>query len=186
MRKEIRLAGTGGQGLILAGVIIAEAAGVYEGKKVIQTQSYGPEARGGASKSDVIISSEEILYPKPRKIDILACLSQKACDAYLKDLKEDGIIIFDNFYVKRCLIKNCCGLPLSQTTRQRFGREIFTNIVLLGAISEITKIVSLDSLKKALQHRVPPATIESNLQALELGVEIAQQYHNPLSTSSSD
>ncbi len=181
MRKDIRLAGTGGQGLILAGIILAEAAGVYEGKKVIQTQSYGPEARGGASKSDVIISSEEILYPKPRKIDILACLSQKACDAYLKDLKEEGIVIFDNFYVRSCPAKNCLGLSLSQTTRQRFGREIFTNIVLLGAISEITKVVTLESLKKALQHRVPPATIESNLQALELGVEIAKTHTRTLS-----
>jgi 2-oxoglutarate ferredoxin oxidoreductase subunit gamma len=174
MRKEIRLAGTGGQGLILAGVILAEAAGVYEGKKVIQTQSYGPEARGGASKTDVIISDSEILYPKARQLDILACLSQKSCDTYIKDLKQDGTIINDSFYVKSCSIKNCTNLPLSQRTRERFGREIFMNIVLLGALSELTKIVTLDSLKKALQNQVPPATLENNLRALELGVEIAK------------
>lgn len=177
MRKEIRLAGTGGQGLILAGEILAEAAGVYEGKKVIQTQSYGPEARGGASKTDVIISDEEILYPKARAVDILACLSQKSCDAYLKDLKEDGVIIYDKYYVKCCIARNCHGLSLSETTRQKFGREIFMNIVLLGALSEITKIITIDSLKKALKDRVPPATIENNLQALDLGVEIVKGLH---------
>ena len=175
MRKEIRLAGTGGQGLILAGVILAEAAGVYEGKKVIQTQSYGPEARGGASKTDVIISDEEILYPKARRVDILACLSQKSCDSYLKDLKEDGIIINDSFYVRTCNAKNCYKLPLSEQTRKRFGREIFMNIVLLGALSEVTKIVTLESLKKALATQVPPATLENNLLALDLGVEIVRK-----------
>jgi 2-oxoglutarate ferredoxin oxidoreductase subunit gamma len=174
MRKEIRLAGTGGQGLLKAGEILAEAAGVYEGKKVIQTQSYGPEARGGASKTDVIISDEEILYPKARRVDIICCLSQKSVDAYLKDLKDDGVVIADSFYVKRCEAKNCYKLPLSEQTRQQLGRELFTNIVLLGALAEITKIVSLDSLRKALTTRVPPATIEQNLKALELGVEIVK------------
>lgn len=177
MRKEIRLAGTGGQGLILAGVILAEAAGVYEGKKVIQTQSYGPEARGGASKTDVIISDEEIFYPKARRLDILACLSQKSCDAYLKDLKEDGIVINDSFYVKSCPIKNCTNLPLSQRTREKFGHEIFMNIVLLGALSELTKIVKLNSLQKALRSQVPPATLENNLLALALGVTIVKEQH---------
>lgn len=172
MRKEIRLAGTGGQGLILAGVILAEAAGVYEGKKVIQTQSYGPEARGGASKTDVIISEQTILYPKARQVDILACLSQKSCDAYLKDLKENGIVINDAFYVKNCNFKNCYSLPLSEMTRKQFGREIFMNIVLLGALAELTKIVTLDSLKKALRQEVPLTTLENNLRALELGALI--------------
>jgi len=175
MRKEIRLAGTGGQGLLKAGEILAEAAGVYENKKVIQTQSYGPEARGGASKCDVIISDEEILYPKARQVDIICCLSQKSVDAYLKDLKEDGIVIVDSFYVKQCNAKNVFPMPLSSETRSKFGRELFTNIVLLGALAETTKIVSIESLRKALANRVPPATIDTNLKALELGVSIAQQ-----------
>ncbi|MBS4015721.1 MAG: 2-oxoacid:acceptor oxidoreductase family protein [Candidatus Latescibacteria bacterium] len=177
MRKEIRLAGTGGQGLILAGVILAEAAGVYEGKKVIQTQSYGPEARGGASKTDVIISDQEILYPKARNVDILVCLSQKSCDSYLHDLVEDGVAIYDNFYVKNCASNHCFGLPLSVKTRGKFNREIFMNIVLLGALSEITKITQLDSLKKAIQSHVPAATLENNLQALDLGVEVVKSTH---------
>lgn len=174
MRNEIRLAGTGGQGLILAGVILAEAVGVYEGKKVIQTQSYGPEARGGASKTDVIISDHEIWYPKARKVNILACLSQKAVDSYLTDIAPDGITIYDNFYVRSCVTKHCYGLPLAIKTRERFGREIFMNIVLLGSLAEITKITSVESLKQAIRHHVPPATLENNLHALDLGVEIAQ------------
>lgn len=177
MRKEIRLAGTGGQGLILAGVILAEAAGVYENKKVIQTQSYGPEARGGASKTDIIISDNEILYPKARRVDVLACLSQKSCDSYLGDLTEDGIVIYDDFYVKNCSSRYCYGLPLSIKTRAHFGREIFMNIVLLGTLSELTKTVKIDSLKKALRNNVPLATLENNLQALDLGVEIAKTLH---------
>ncbi len=177
MRKEIRLAGTGGQGLILAGVILAEAAGVYENKKVFQTQSYGPEARGGASKTDVIISNQDILYPKARKVDILVCLSQKSCDSYIKDLVPDGLVIYDDFYVKNCPVKECHGLALARRTREIFGREIFMNIVLLGALSEITKVVTLDSLKQALRNNVPAAMLENNLRALVLGREIAESVH---------
>ncbi|MEO0076928.1 MAG: 2-oxoacid:acceptor oxidoreductase family protein [candidate division WOR-3 bacterium] len=174
MRKEIRLAGTGGQGLLKAGEILAEAIGVYEGKKVIQTQSYGPEARGGASKTDIIIADQEIFYPKARQLDIICCLSQKSVDAYLSDLKPDGIVIADSFYVKRCLAKNLFHLPLSERARQELGRELFTNIVLLGALSEITKIVKIESLQKALAHRVPPTTLEQNAKALQLGRKIAR------------
>lgn len=174
MYKEIRLAGTGGQGLILAGVILAEAVGVYEGKKVVQTQSYGPEARGGASRTDVIISDTDILYPKARHLDILVCLSQKSYDSYINDLKPDGIAIYDNFYVRATGKCQEYALPLAIKTRERFGREIFMNIVLLGALSEITKIVRLESLKKAVASHVPKITLENNLLALELGSEIGK------------
>ncbi|MCS7258990.1 MAG: 2-oxoacid:acceptor oxidoreductase family protein [candidate division WOR-3 bacterium] len=174
MYKEIRLAGTGGQGLILAGVILAEAVGVYEGKKVIQTQSYGPEARGGASRTDVIISDTDILYPKARHLDILACLSQKSYDSYINDLKEGGIVIYDTFYVQATAANKGYGLPLAIRTRERFGREIFMNIVLLGALAEITGIVKIESLKKAVANHVPKVTLEHNLKALELGSEIGR------------
>ncbi|MCX8015056.1 MAG: 2-oxoacid:acceptor oxidoreductase family protein, partial [candidate division WOR-3 bacterium] len=86
----------------------------------------------------------------------------------------DGITIYDNFYVRSCVTKHCYGLPLAITTRERFGREIFMNIVLLGSLAEITKITTVDSLKQAIRHHAPPATLENNLQALNLGVEIAQ------------
>src|SRR5512142_1072470 len=95
-RYEIRLSGTGGQGLIIAGIILAEAAGIYDGKYVCQTQSYGPEARGGASKAEVVISDEEIDYPMAIKPDVLLAMSQKACDSYLFDLKPGGTLIVDS------------------------------------------------------------------------------------------
>src|SRR5512139_2762594 len=98
-RYEIRLSGSGGQGLILAGVILAEAAGIHDGKYVCQTQSYGPEARGGASKAEVIISDEEIDYPKAMKPDLLLAMNQRSCDTYLFDLKPNGVLVVDSTFV---------------------------------------------------------------------------------------
>src|SRR5512138_1966714 len=94
-RYEIRLAGEGGQGLILAGIILGEAAAIYDGKKAIQTQSYGPEARGGASKSEVIVSTSDIDYPKVTSADALVVMSQEACDKYAADLQREGLMIVD-------------------------------------------------------------------------------------------
>lgn len=172
MRTEVRLAGTGGQGLILAGVILAEASGVYEGHQVVQTQSYGPEARGGASKSDVIISDEDILYPKTRILDILACLSQGSADAYVKDLKASGKLITDSTFVFSCAREDSVCVPLTQATRDKFGRDMFTNIVLLGAVASITGIVKLESLQAAVKTHVPPATVDTNMAALQLGYQL--------------
>ena len=100
-RYEVRLSGEGGQGLILAGVILAEAAAIYDNKNAIQTQSYGPEARGGACKSEVIISEDEIDYPKATRIDLLLALTQEACDRYAGELKQEGILVADSFAVER-------------------------------------------------------------------------------------
>jgi 2-oxoglutarate ferredoxin oxidoreductase subunit gamma len=174
MRTEVRLAGTGGQGLILAGVILAEACGVNEEKQVVQTQSYGPEARGGASKSDVIISDEEILYPKTRKLDVLACLSQDSANAFVRDLRPGGLLITDSTFVHSCSREDAICVPLTQATRDRFGRDIFANIVLLGTIASVTGLVELESLEQAVKNRVPPATLENNVAALRLGFELGK------------
>lgn len=174
MRTEVRLAGTGGQGLILAGVILAEACGVYEGKQVVQTQSYGPEARGGASKSDVVVSDEEILYPKARQLDVLACLSQDSANAFVKDLKPAGLLITDSTFVHTCSREDAVCVPLTQATRDKFGRDIFANIVLLGTIASVTGMVKLESLEKAVKNRVPPATLENNVTALKLGFDLGK------------
>jgi len=99
-RYEIRLSGAGGQGLILAGKILAEAAAIYENKNATQSQSYGPEARGGASRSEVIISDGDIDFPKASALDLLLCLTQEACDKYVGDLKTDGLLIVDSRFVK--------------------------------------------------------------------------------------
>jgi 2-oxoglutarate ferredoxin oxidoreductase subunit gamma len=175
MRTEVRLAGTGGQGLILAGVILAEACGVHEGKQVVQTQSYGPEARGGASKSDVIVSDEEVLYPKARVLNVLACLSQGSADAYVKDLRPEGTLITDSTFVYNCSRGDAVCVPLTQATRDKFGRDVFANIVLLGTIASVTAIVKLESLEKSVRSRVPPATVENNIAALALGYRLGEE-----------
>ncbi len=175
MKVELRLAGTGGQGVILASIILAEAAGVHEGRQVVQTQSYGPEARGGASKADVIISDQPILYPKSRKLDVLVSLSQQAADKYFDDLKVRGIAIIDSFYVRECPRQGALCLPLSETSREQLGRELYTNILTLGALARVTGLVRLESLQKALANRAPARTIDTNRRALELGWHLAEK-----------
>lgn len=184
MKKiEIRFAGTGGQGVILASVVFAEAAGVHEGWQVVQTQSYGPEARGGASKADVIISDQPILFPKCRKLDFLVCLSQPAVEKYLSDLKVRGMAITDRFYVRECPHPKTVCLPLSETARQELGRELFTNIVTVGAVARITGLVTLESLKKTVASRVPKQFIDINVKAIELGWHLGEKTTPPLSNT---
>ena len=172
MKTEIRLAGTGGQGAILASVILAEAAGVHEGQYVVQTQSYGPEARGGASHADVIISDEPVLYPKSRRLDVLVCLSQQAVDKYMDDLKVRGTAIVDGFYVRECPREGAVCLAMAETARNKLGRELFTNILMLGALARVTGIVKLDSLEKSVANRVPVKALELNRKAMALGWEL--------------
>lgn len=173
MKTEIRLAGTGGQGVILASVILAEAAGVHEGRFVVQTQSYGPEARGGASRADVIIADEPILYPKCRKLDVLVCLSQLAAEKYFEDLKVRGTAIIDSFYVRECPREGAICVPMTETARTELGRELFTNIVMLGVLARITRAVKLESLEKAVANRAPAKTLDLNKKALALGWQLA-------------
>jgi 2-oxoglutarate ferredoxin oxidoreductase subunit gamma len=118
-KTEIRLSGSGGQGLILAGVILAEAAAIYEGKNAVQTQSYGPEARGGSSKSEVIISDSEILYPKTTRLDYLLALNQESCDKYAHDLKDDGLLLVDTDAVEHLPPVKSISLPLVRTAREK-------------------------------------------------------------------
>jgi len=174
-RYELRFSGAGGQGLILAGVIMAEAASIYDGKQAVQSQSYGPEARGGASKSEVIISDDPIDYPKATVVDALLALTQEACDKYSHDLKEGGVLLIDsdlvlnepkgNFQVTKFNITN--------TAKNEVGREIVTNIVALGAMVALTGAVSRESAEKAVLSRVPEAFLELNKKAFNLGYEKA-------------
>jgi len=172
MKTEIRLAGTGGQGVILASVILAEAAGVHEGRHVVQTQSYGPEARGGASRADVIISDEPILYPKSRRLDVLVCLSQPAADKYFDDLRVNGIAIIDGFHVRECPRAGAICLPMAETARSELGRELFTNILMLGVLARAAAVVRLESLEQAVASRVPAKALDLNRKALTLGWEL--------------
>ena len=176
-RYEARLSGSGGQGMILAGVILAEAAGIFDGKFVTQTQSYGPEARGGASRSDVIISDEEIDYPKAEELDLLLTLTQQAYDSYYKLLKPGKILIYDCDYVsptKKDADYEVAGYPITAVAREYVGKEIVANIVALGIIAEKTKIVTRGAIENAVLQRVPKGTEALNRRALEVGYELAQ------------
>jgi len=174
-KVEIRLSGSGGQGLILAGLILAEAAAIYEGMNAVQTQSYGPEARGGASRSEVIISTDEILFPKTKRLDYLLALNQESCDRYTRDLKEDGLLLIDSDAVDHIPPVKAVSLPLVRTAREKVGKVMTTNIVSLGALVGLSSVVSKDSLKKAVLSRVPRGTEELNLKALQLGYQLADK-----------
>jgi 2-oxoglutarate ferredoxin oxidoreductase subunit gamma len=175
-RYEIRLSGSGGQGLVTAGIILAEALGVYDHKHVCQSQSYGPEARGGASKSEVIVGREEIDYPKAIKPDVLLAMNQNACDAYLFDLKPGGTLIVDSTMVKQLPTTRAVALPFTGIARTEIGKEAVANIVALGALAAITKVVSLKGLESAVLGRVPPGTEEVNRQALKAGIKAARRW----------
>ncbi len=174
-RLEIRLSGSGGQGLILAAIILAEAAGVYDGKYVAQTQSYGPEARGGASKAEVVISDEEIDYPMATRPDLLLAMSQSACDAYYYDLKPEGMLVVDSTLVTSTPTTKAVCIPFTQLARQELGREMAANIVALGALATLVKVVSPEALEAAVLSRAPAGTEELNRRALELGSRKAQE-----------
>ena len=174
-RYEIRFSGAGGQGLILAGVIMAEAASIYDGIQAVQSQSYGPEARGGASKSEVIISDGPIDYPKATSVDALLALTQEACDKYSHDLKEGGILLIDSDLVHATAGRELQGVafPITNTAKNEVGREIVTNIVALGAMVALTEAVTRESAEKAVLARVPAAFLELNKKAFNLGYEKA-------------
>jgi len=174
-RYELRFSGSGGQGLITAGIIMAKAASIYEGKQAVQSQSYGPEARGGSSKSEVIISDGPIDYPKATTVDALLAMTQEACDKYTHDLKDGGILLVDSDLVKNLPQGNfkIVSFPIINTAKTDVGREIVANIVALGAMVALTGQVSLENAEKAVLSSVPEAFIELNRKAFSIGFERA-------------
>lgn len=174
-RYEIRLSGSGGQGLILMGIVLAEAIGVYDGKYVAQTQSYGPEARGGSSKSEVIVSDEEIDYPKAMKLDLLLAMNQKSCDEFYPDLKPEGMLIVDSTFVTQVPTQRALQVPVTRIAREKFKREVVANIIALGALTQLTQIVSPKAIESAVLARVPKGTEKLNRDALRAGMAAAKK-----------
>ena len=174
-RFDIRLSGSGGQGLILMGIILAEAIGIYDGKYVAQTQSYGPEARGGSSKAEVVVSDQEIDYPKALKLDLLLAMNQKSCDDYYMDLKPKGILVVDSTFVNQVPIPRVYQIPFTRIARDKFKREMVANIIALGAISRLTPIVSARAIEAAVLARVPKGTEKLNRDALRAGISAAKK-----------
>ncbi len=181
MRKDIRIAGFGGQGIILAGIVTGKAAALLDNLNAVQTQSYGPEARGGASKTEVVISDEKIDYPKVQRPDIFVALSQAGLDAYLHDLKEGGILIIDPDMIKEEELLpfveehdiKLYKAPVTRTAVEKIGLKIVANIVMIGAITRMTKVISEEAARQAVAESVPPGTEKKNLEAFEAGAELA-------------
>lgn len=174
-RVEIRLAGEGGQGMILAGIVLAEAAAIYDNKNATQTQSYGPEARGGASKAEVVIGKEKIDYPEVLNADALVALSQEACDKYAQNLKKGGILIVDEEKVSRVPVSNAVKAPITRMALEVTGKAITANVVALGVLVGLTEVVSRQAIEKAVLARAPKGTEEMNKAALNAGLEFAKK-----------
>jgi len=176
-RYEIRFSGSGGQGLILAGVIFAEAAAIYDNQNAVQSQSYGPEARGGASKSEVIISDEVIDFPKATSIDLMLALTQEACVKYYKDIKADGTLLVDEDFVREIPkgTFKVISLPIIRTASEEIGKAFAANIVAIGTIAAITGRVSREAVEKAVLSRVPKGTEDLNRKALLAGYDLVKR-----------
>lgn len=172
---EFLLSGSGGQGLVLAGLILAEGA-VKAGKNVIQTQTYGPEARGGASRAEVITSDGEIDYPKVVRPDLLLAMSQEAYDRYAPLAKRsNALVLIDQEFVTEPSDQedNLVALPLTKAAAERIGKALVANMVALGALMAFTRVFSPQLLEAALLDRVPAGSEELNLKAFRLGLEMA-------------
>jgi len=173
-RYEIRFSGSGGQGIIMAAIVLAEAAGVYEDKYVCQTQSYGPEARGGTSKAEVVISNEPIDYPRTIKPDVLLAMNQASTDTYFWDLKPDGLLVVDETIVKQIPTSRVVAIPFTHIARNELGKEVVANIVALGAVGYLCQEISLKMLELALMNRVPKGYKDINRKALRIGIRTAK------------
>jgi len=172
MRYEIRIAGTGGQGVITAGLILAEA-GIFNGHHVVHTQNYGPEARGGTSVCGVIFSDEEIEYPKTLALDLLLALNQQACDKNLPDMKPDGLVIVDSDQVQKVQWGKTLKAPISSKAKETPNNTRTVNILALGTLVAACPLVSPISARKAMAHVMSRDT-KLNLAALEQGLKLGR------------
>lgn len=174
-RAEIRLSGTGGQGIILGGILLAESA-VLDGKEVVQTQSYGPEARGGASKAEVIISDKKILYPKVVIPEFLLIMSAEAARLYANNVSKDGLIVVDETTVHDlpAVEARVLWVPLTELAKEKLGNEMTANVLAIGTLAAAGDLVSKDALEKAIRMRLPKVAA-LNLEALRLGWELGKK-----------
>lgn len=178
-RTEIRLAGEGGQGMILAGIILAEAAAIYDGKQATQTQSYGPEARGGASRSEVVISDVEIDHPEVLSADVVVALSQEAYRKFARTVHAGGLLIVDEDRVAVHADFTGVKVPVARIAHEATGKPITANTVALGVLVGMTGVVSREALEKAVVARAPKGTDEMNRKALQAGFAAAEKIKAP-------
>ncbi len=173
MRIEVRFAGFGGQGIIKSGIITATAACIYGGKSAVQTQSYGPESRGGACKSEVVIAEEEIDFPKVVEPDVLVVMSQHAYNEYAENVKSGGTVILDPDMIPREKdLKDVKVFRVPATgIAEKLGKRIVANIVMLGAFVSITRLLDENAVRESIKANIPKGTEELNLAAFAKGYE---------------
>ena len=176
-RCRMVFSGSGGQGVITAAIILAEAAVLHEALTAVQTQAYGAAARGGATRSDVIISDVPINFPKVIQPNVLVCLTQEAYNKFSDIIRPGGLMIMDTRYVQPQLKVDAVQrqLPMYQTVMDKIGKPIVFNICMLGAVVGLTGLVRAESIMKVLEQRIPSGFLEMNRQALELGLEIGRE-----------
>ncbi len=172
--------GSGGQGVITAAIFLAEAAVLYENLIAVQSQSYGPEARGGATRSDVIIAESQIHFPKVLQPNVLICLTQQAYANYFSILRPGGLLLTDTHYVKlgKKVDARQVELPMYETVMEKIGRPIVFNICMLGAILGLTKLVRPESIMKVLETQIPASFLDMNRQALDIGLKLGEGLGN--------
>ncbi|MGD0146336.1 MAG: 2-oxoacid:acceptor oxidoreductase family protein [Nitrososphaerales archaeon] len=175
-RIEIRFGGSGGQGVVLAARILGEAA-VLDGKNVLQTQAYGAEARGSLTKSEVIISDGKIGFPAVRDLDLLVTMSQEAANSLVKGLKETGRLIVDSSNVTHVPETKAViyMLPITETTKKKLGNGFYANMVMLGALTRITNVVTSESVEKAICESLAEKHTEINIKAFREGLQLRPQ-----------
>jgi len=175
-RCRLVFSGSGGQGVVTAAVILAEAAVLYENLIAVQSQAYGPAARGGATRSDVIISDSDINYPKVIQPNVLVCLTQEAYNNFYPIIRPGGLLITDSRYVKiqRKVDAQQKELPIHQAVMEKIGKPIVFNICMLGTVISLTDLVKSESIMKVLKNRIPSSFLEMNRKALDLGMKLAE------------
>ena len=175
-RCRLVFSGSGGQGVITAAIILAEAAVLHENLIAVQSQSYGPEARGGATRSDVIIAESPIYFPKVIQPNVLVCLTQQAYANYFSILRPGGLFVTDSRYVKlgKKVDARQVELPMYETVMEKIGRPIVFNICMLGALIGLTKLVHPESIIKVLETQIPPSFLDMNRKALDLGMKLTE------------
>ncbi len=173
-RFEVRLSGTGGQGIVTLGKILGYGLALEEGYNVAQTQSYGPEARGGASRADLVISSQSISYPKTENIDLLVALSQEACYKFYRFLKPRGILMVDTGLVTQPPTNVYVGLPFTQMAADEIKVPQAMNVIVLGAVTYLLPFVTQEAVESALKANLPAKIIDLNMKAFALGYNEAK------------
>ena len=168
--SEIRFAGFGGQGIIRSGIIMGRAISIYDKRFATMNQSFGPEARGGACSSQLVVSDTKVLYPYVAKTDFLVAMSQEGYSRFEPEVKEDGAVIIDTDLVEPDTEKKVYSIPCTRLAEE-IGKRIVANVVMLGYVTAITDVVSVEAMKKAIPESVPARFVDLNIKAFDKGYE---------------